>query len=129
MPPVAKPKKPRGKWGGARPNSGPKPRLPYTPEQYEQMQSAARQYTADAIRVLAEIMLDDKIAAQLRQSSANSLLDRGWGKAAQSVTVAGDADNPLKFAIQGVIMSLDAKLERVAAPDSAPVLIEGKSKS
>ncbi len=41
----------------------------------------ARQYAEDAIKTLAAIMIDEKAPPSARIFAANSLLDRGWGKA------------------------------------------------
>ena len=54
---------------------------------------AAREHTESAIRVLARLMNDEEIAPTIRVTAANSLLDRGWGKPAQ--TISGDEENPL----------------------------------
>ena len=44
------------------------------------VQFMARQYTAEAIGCLAEIMDDEKAPQAARVSAATALLDRGWGK-------------------------------------------------
>jgi hypothetical protein len=41
----------------------------------------ARQHTSEAIRVLVEIMGDDKAPPAARATAAQALIDRGWGKA------------------------------------------------
>jgi hypothetical protein len=53
----------------------------------------ARQKGPDAIRTLAEIMLNTKASDSARVGAANSLLERGFGKPVQPI--AGDPDNPL----------------------------------
>jgi hypothetical protein len=45
------------------------------------VQEAARQYTAEAMEALATIMRDNKAPPAARVAAANSLLDRGWGRA------------------------------------------------
>lgn len=55
--------------------------------------SFARSHTEGAIRVLAMIMHNEESADTARIAAANSLLDRGWGKAAQPIS--GDPDNPI----------------------------------
>lgn len=57
------------------------------------IRSLARSHTESAINTLAGIMNKDGAPEAARVAAANSLLDRGWGKAAQ--TIAGDPDNPL----------------------------------
>ena len=54
---------------------------------------AARAHTETSINVLARLMNDEEIAPSVRVTAANSLLDRGWGKPAQ--TISGDEENPL----------------------------------
>lgn len=57
------------------------------------IRSLARSHTEAAINCLAGIMNKEGAPEAARVAAANSLLDRGWGKAAQ--TIAGDPDNPL----------------------------------
>ena len=52
----------------------------------------ARQYTTQAIEVLVAIMLNPNHTSQAM--AANSLLDRGWGKAPQALTGA-DGEGPV----------------------------------
>jgi hypothetical protein len=47
----------------------------------------ARQYTAEAINCLAGIMLDDTAPSAARATSAQALLERGWGKSPIQVDV------------------------------------------
>jgi hypothetical protein len=47
----------------------------------------AREHTADAIEDLAAIMKDPQKPAAARVTAAVALLDRGWGKPAQSVNI------------------------------------------
>jgi hypothetical protein len=51
----------------------------------------ARNHTERALSVLAGIMDEPQSGATARVAAANSLLDRGWGKAAQ--VIAGDDEN------------------------------------
>jgi hypothetical protein len=62
-----------------------------------QIASLARSHTEAAINVLAGIMNRSDAADSARVAAASHLLDRGWGKPAQSI--AGDADNPLVMQI------------------------------
>lgn len=55
----------------------------------------AKAYTADAIGVLVEIMVNPMHPAAARATCANSLLDRGWGKAPQSLEVSGKDGGPV----------------------------------
>jgi hypothetical protein len=62
------------------------------------IRSLARSHTESALNVLASIMNQPTAPEAARVSAANSLLDRGWGKAAQ--IIAGDEDDgPVKLEI------------------------------
>ena len=59
------------------------------------IRDVAREYTADAIKTLVEVMGDNTQPAPARVSAANALLDRGYGKPSQVMN--GDEDGgPLK---------------------------------
>ncbi len=55
------------------------------------IRSLARSHTKNALNVLESIMNQDKAPHAARVAAANSLLDRGWGKATQ--LIAGDKDH------------------------------------
>jgi hypothetical protein len=57
----------------------------------------AREHTPEAIQALADALADESVTARI--SAATALLDRGWGRPAQSVTVSGDAENPLALSV------------------------------
>jgi hypothetical protein len=57
-----------------------------------EIKSLARAHSESALNVLAGIMNETSSPHAARVAAANSLLDRGWGKAAQ--IVAGDEDLP-----------------------------------
>lgn len=50
-----------------------------------EIRSLARSHTPEAMKTLVEIMKDKEVNAAARVSAAQALLDRGWGKAAQTV--------------------------------------------
>lgn len=52
------------------------------------IRSLARGHTETAITTLAKIMTADDAPHAARVAAANSLLDRGWGKAPQELKVA-----------------------------------------
>lgn len=60
--------------------------------------SLARKHTVKAIQKLAHLM-DKAENEAVQKSAADSLLDRGWGRPAQAVTVKGDEENPVKMII------------------------------
>ena len=55
-----------------------------------EIRTLARSYTKAAINTLVGIMRQPKAPAAARVMAANALLDRGWGKAAQTVAVDGE---------------------------------------
>lgn len=56
------------------------------------IRSKARAHTEAAINCLAGIMNKDSAPESARVAAANSLLDRGWGKATQPISGDDDAD-------------------------------------
>jgi hypothetical protein len=73
----------------------------------------ARTYTNEAMNVLAQIMRDDKAPSAARASSAQALLDRGWGKAPIQI----DLNIKAKFDdfLRDVGASVKARAERERA--------------
>lgn len=59
------------------------------PKGMKEVQEAARKHTADAIKTLADIAKDVEMSAGARVSAAEALLDRGWGKAPQTLEIEG----------------------------------------
>jgi len=72
-----------------------------------EIRSLARGHTESAINVLAGIMNKETAPESARVAAANSLLDRGWGKAVQ--TIAGDEENPLQVVTKIELVALRAK--------------------
>jgi len=68
-------------------NPSGRPKIP------KEVVDAARAHTTRAIEVLSEILNDVTAKAKDRISAANALLDRGWGKPVQAVSVGGDTDD------------------------------------
>jgi hypothetical protein len=62
------------------------------PRKIVEVTEAARQRTVAAIETLEEIMLDPKATASARVSAAIALLERGWGKAPQTIDVRRSTD-------------------------------------
>lgn len=60
-----------------------------------EIRSLARSHTKSALRVLAGIMNEKEAPHSSRVAAACALLDRGWGKPAQSVEVGGEDGGPL----------------------------------
>ena len=75
------------------------------------LRSLARSHTEMCVRTLASIAKSPKAPAAARAYSANSLLDRGWGKA--PVQLTGEDGGPLTVIIRQVLDTIekdDAKL-------------------
>ena len=70
------------------------------------IRSLARGHTTTAVKVLAGIMNEKKAPHSARVAAANSLLDRGWGKAVQ--VLAGDDEKPPITIIERVIVDRSA---------------------
>jgi hypothetical protein len=65
------------------------------PKTDPRVRDAAREYTEQAIAVLGAALADDDRKVQIK--AAEVLLDRGWGRPAQAVTLAGDEElGPIK---------------------------------
>lgn len=62
-----------------------------------EIKSLARAHTEKAIRTLAGIMNQKGAPAAARVQAANSLLDRGWGKAVQ--VMSGEDGGPIKVSV------------------------------
>jgi len=69
-----------------------------------QIRSLARSHTRTAINVLAGIMRSNEATPAARVSAANAILDRGWGKATQSLESGGDGAIEFIHRIERVIV-------------------------
>lgn len=86
--------------GGKRPGAGRKQgtRNKATEQQLLTLAELAQQHTALALKVLVDIaQKSDSDAA--RVTAANSILDRGYGKPAQSVEHTGKGGGPMELAL------------------------------
>lgn len=54
----------------------------------------ARKYSKEAVKRLVDWMRDENPKASV--AACQALLDRGYGKPAQAVTLSGDEENPLQ---------------------------------
>ena len=61
-----------------------------------EIRSLARSHTEAALNCLAGIMNKDGAPEAARVAAANSLLDRGWGKAVQALAGA-DGEGPIQI--------------------------------
>jgi hypothetical protein len=65
------------------------------PKSLTEIRSIARSHTRTAVNVLVGIMRSKDATAAARVTAANAILDRGWGKATQTIDTSEDA--PLEF--------------------------------
>lgn len=75
------------------------------PKASADLRSLARSQTETCIRVLTGIMRSKSSPKPARVMAANSLLDRGWGKPAQ--TIVGDSEQPLQVIIRKMLQDDD----------------------
>ena len=66
------------------------------------MDKLLEEHAVEAVNVIVQGMRSDD--EKTRLSASKEVLDRKYGKAAQSLTVAGDADSPLVTRIERVIV-------------------------
>lgn len=62
------------------------------------VRSLARERTTECINVLTGLMRSPKVEPKVRVDAANSLLDRGWGKAS-----AGDDAGEIRVIIRQIV--------------------------
>ena len=67
--------------------------------------SLARSHTRTAVNVLVGIMRSNESTAAARVTAANAILDRGWGKAPQSLENGDDGALELIHRIERVIVN------------------------
>ena len=99
----------KGRWvkGAASPNPGGRPAI------LGELREAARGYSQEALEVLASVMRDTEAPPAARVTAARELLDRGFGKAAQSVEM--DVKVDMARAHAEVLMELSQKARQAKA--------------
>ncbi len=78
----------------------------------------AKQYTAEAIEKLVQIMRDEDAPSSAQGAAANALLDRGWGKPDQSVNI--DSGNSLLSILDELEQRSDLKRIEGETIDAEP---------
>ena len=81
------------------------------PREVGHVRELARQRTEKAVETLETIMEDPKAPAAARVTAAQALLDRGWGRAPQTLNVG----NPSKDVKDMTDEELDAQIAEVEA--------------
>jgi len=74
------------------------------PRAVTEIRSLARSYTRTAINVLVGVMRSKDATHTARLAAANAILDRGWGKAPQSLETAEGGALELIHRIERVIV-------------------------
>ncbi len=74
------------------------------PRSLTEIRSIARSHTRTAINVLVGVMRANDATPAARVSAANAILDRGWGKAPQSLQNGDDGALELIHRIERVIV-------------------------
>jgi hypothetical protein len=72
-----------------------------------EIRSLARSHSRTAINVLVGVMRSKDATHAARVSAANSILDRGWGKAAQALQTSDDGALQLIHRIERIIVHPD----------------------
>jgi len=86
------------------------------------IRSLARKYTEQAIETLVHVMRAPQAPPAARVLAANSLLDRGWGKAAQLVAVDGEIRQLVEVKLNVVQPGADRVIEGQLSAPSSPDL-------
>lgn len=76
-----------------------------------EIREIARKHTNEAIQVLVKVMSDVKAAPAARVGAATALLDRGWGRPAQTINASIDES----MVDAGLLGSITDLLDKIAA--------------
>jgi hypothetical protein len=74
------------------------------PKTLTEIRSIARSHTRTALNVLVGVMRNTKAPPPARIAAANAILDRGWGKATQTIENGDDGALELIHRIERVIV-------------------------
>lgn len=76
-----------------------------------EIREIARKHTDEAIQVLVNVMSDANAAPAARVGAATALLDRGWGRPAQTITASiEDKESMMDAGLLGLASDLLAKI-------------------
>lgn len=89
--------------------------MPRAKREMIDLKSLARTHTETCVRVLANIVASAKAPASARAFAANSLLDRGWGKAPQQLT--GEDGGDIRVTIRQII---ETTQQSAVEPEDSP---------
>jgi len=77
------------------------------PKVIGEIRDLARQHTEAALKALADIVANEKCPPAARVAAATAILDRGYGRAPQSVTVKGSIEQHIISLLKGLDESAD----------------------
>jgi hypothetical protein len=98
------------------------------PKAWDEMTALCREHTPLAIATLAEIAGDKKQPAASRVTAAVALLDRGYGRPAQSLDIRAQAGNPFDgISDEGLRDMLETIGKLRERPDLLNVLVVGET--
>ena len=83
--------------GGKREGAGRKKGVPNKAN--AEIKKAAQKHTAKAVEIISQLMLNGE-SEQVRLAAARELIDRGHGKAMQSVEHTGEGGGPIKASVE-----------------------------
>lgn len=92
--------------GGKREGAGRKKGVP-NKVNFE-IRAAAQKHTAKAVEVIRELMLNSE-SEQVRLAAAKELIDRGHGKAPQSVEHTGEGGGPIQAKVEVAFITAKRK--------------------
>ncbi len=94
------------------------------PKGMGEVKKLARQYTADAIKCLVDIMSDNDKPSASRVSAATALLDRGYGRPVQQLEVGkpGDFSDMQEHEIDAFISKASRELAHLHAAEASGVM-------
>ena len=75
-----------------------------------EIREIARQHTDEAVQVLVNVMNDTKAAPAARVGAATALLDRGWGRPAQTITASIEGKESIDASLLGYAGDLLAQI-------------------
>ncbi len=84
------------------------------PKAVAEVQALARQHTAEAIETLATIMRHKGAPAAARVSAANAIIDRGYGKPAQTVITDSEKRDATDWSRNELVAFLNRATERAS---------------
>ena len=78
------------------------------PKVIGEIRNLARRHTEAALKALADIVANEKCPPAARVAAATAILDRGYGRAPQSLTVKGSIEQHIISLLKGLDVPSDA---------------------